>query len=224
MPGTGVSADGPASRSPMATGPSRATIVVRVAAGTRTGYAARCAPCMKEPMARTYTLEPFDLDFFDTAPVSYRIDVNLPVTPARAWAELTRQNTLDWCKAIKSIEFTSAAPYGIGTTRRAQLAPGYATLSEYFFDWTEDPSQDHYRNAFRVESVNVPGMRRFGELTEVRPAEIGCRLIWAFGLELATAAPVAKAMNAFSGPASVPVFKSIEADTLRHFSTLSPQS
>ena len=51
-------------------------------------------------MARTHQLEPIDVDFFDSAPITYRIDVNLPVTPARAWAELTRQNTLDWCLSL----------------------------------------------------------------------------------------------------------------------------
>ncbi|WHU45524.1 SRPBCC family protein [Gordonia sp. L191] len=172
-------------------------------------------------MARTYDLEPFDLDFFDTAPISYRIDINIPVSPQRAWAELTRQNTLDWCKAIKSIEFTSAAPYGLGTTRQASLAPGYVTLSEVFFDWTEDAENSSYHNAFRVAKVNVPGMRRFGEYTEVTPAAVGSRLVWAFALELG---PSSRALNAFSNPASVPVFKSIESDTLRHFAHLTPQA
>lgn len=172
-------------------------------------------------MASNYSLEPFDLDFFDSAPVSFRIDVNIPVSPERAWAELTRQGTLDWCKAIKSIEFTSPPPYGVGTTRRAVLAPAFVTLSEYFFDWTEEPGDGVYHNAFRVESVNVPGLRRFGEYTEVTPAAVGSRLVWSFALELAGPS---RALSAFSGPASVPVFKSIESDTLRHFARLSPQS
>ncbi|MEP9392384.1 SRPBCC family protein [Gordonia sp. VNK1] len=171
-------------------------------------------------MARSYDLEPFELDFFDTAPIRFRIDVNIPVTPARAWAELTRQNTLDWCKPIKSIDFTSPAPYGVGTTRRAVLSPGYLTLNEYFFDWTEDPENTKFHNAFRVESVNVPGLRRFGEYTEITPAAVGSRLVWTFALELG---PSSRALNAFSNPASTPVFRTIEADTLRHFAHLSPQ-
>ena len=75
--------------------------------------------------------------------------------------------------------------------------------------------------AFRVAKVNVPGMRRFGEYTEVTPAAVGSRLVWAFALELG---PSSRALNAFSNPASVPVFKSIESDTLRHFAHLSPQA
>lgn len=170
-------------------------------------------------MARTHQLEPIDVDFFDSAPITYRIDVNLPVTPARAWAELTRQNTLDWCRAIKSIEFTSPAPYGVGTTRRAAL-PG-AGLSEHFFVWDEDAATGNYRNAFYAASASTPGLRRFGELTEVTPADVGCRLIWLFGIELATSA---KVVSAFSGPTASKVFKTVETDTLRHFAQLSPQS
>lgn len=171
-------------------------------------------------MARRYDLEPFELDFFDAAPISFQIDVNIPVSPQRAWSELTRQNTLDWCKAIKSVRYTSAAPYGVGTTRRTELAPGYLTLAEYFFEWTEDAESGSYRNAFRVETVNLPGMRRFGECTEITPTAVGARLVWTFAVELGGSS---RALNAFSSPVSTPVFRAIEADTLRYFAHLKPQ-
>lgn len=168
-------------------------------------------------MARTYVLKSFDIDFFDDAPVRHVIDVRLPVTPARAWAEFTRQGTLDWCRAIKSITFTSPPPYGAGATRRAVLGPGYVTLEEDFFHWTEDADNGKYHNAFRVKRANVPGMRRFGEATQIDPAEVGCRLRWTFALELPT---TSKAVAAFSGPASATVYKTIEADTLKYFAHL----
>ncbi|MFT4042070.1 MAG: SRPBCC family protein [Gordonia sp. (in: high G+C Gram-positive bacteria)] len=170
-------------------------------------------------MARSYDLEPIGLDFFDTAPVTYTIDVHLPVTPQRAWAELTRQHTLNWCRAIRSVEFLSARPYGVGTTRRVRLGPG-VTLSEYYFDWLDETDNDHYRNAFHVTQASIPGIRGFGELTEVAPAAIGCRLVWRFAAELAASA---RATALFAGPTS-PVFKSIETDTIRYFATLSPQT
>ncbi|MDL9938436.1 SRPBCC family protein [Gordonia sp. ABSL1-1] len=157
-------------------------------------------------MARSYALESFELDFFDRAPISYRIDVRIPVSPARAWAELTRQHTLDWCKAITSIEFTAPAPYGVGTTRTAKLARGLATLHEEFFSWTADPDTGRYHNAFRVRDASVPGIRRFGELTEISPAEVGSRLVWAFALELPSSA---RAVTAFSAPTASSVFKTV---------------
>lgn len=162
-----------------------------------------------------------ELDFFDRAPISYRIDVHLPVSPARAWAELTRQNTLDWCKAIKGTEYVTPPPYGVGTRRRATLAPGGLNLSEYFFDWQEDADAGRYRNAFRVESASVPGIRRFGELTEVTPADVGCRLVWLFGLELPSSS---RLVSGFSQPVAAQVFSSVETDTIRYFAKLTPQS
>ena len=103
--------------------------------------------------------------------------------------------------------------------RRAAL-PG-AGLSEHFFVWDEDAATGNYRNAFYATSASTPGLRRFGELTEVTPADVGCRLIWLFGIELATSA---KVVSAFSGPTASKVFKTVETDTLRHFAQLSPQS
>ncbi|GAC70443.1 SRPBCC family protein [Gordonia soli] len=170
-------------------------------------------------MARTYPLETIDIDFFDTAQITYRIDARIPVSPARAWAELTRQNTLDWCRAITSIEFTSPAPYGVGTTRTAKLAKGLTTLHEHFFLWEEDADAERYRNAFGVLDASVPGTKRFGEYTEIQPADVGSRLIWTFALELPSKA---KAVTAFSGPTASTVFKTVEADTLAHFAHLEP--
>lgn len=166
----------------------------------------------------TYPLEPFDLDFFETAPITHRFSVNLPVSPQRAWAELTRQNTLDWCRLIKAINFTSPTPYGGGTTRSAQLAPGYARLSEKFFDWEEDPEAGRYRNAFYVEQANVPSLRRFGERSEIEHAGSGCRFTWSFAVELA--GPMGKASK-FALPVTSKAFSTLETDTVKYFATLS---
>ncbi|GAA1457939.1 SRPBCC family protein [Williamsia maris] len=165
----------------------------------------------------THTLEPFELDFFDSAPIAYRFSVDLPISPAGAWAEFSRQNTLDWCRLIKKITFTSDAPYGVGTTRSAVLAPGGLHLSEYFFDWTEDPGAGRYRNAFRVVESNVPSLRRFGEMTEIVPAEHGSRLTWAFAIELA--GPAARLPG--TSAAAAPLLSTLRTDTVKHFADLS---
>lgn len=166
----------------------------------------------------TYPMEPFELDFFQTAPITHRFSVNLPVSPEQAWAELTRQNTLDWCRVIKSITFTSPAPYGVGTTRRAQLAPGYAQLSERFFCWDENREAGTYRNAFYVEQSNVPSLRRFGELSEVEPSGGGCRFTWSFAIEMGG---VMAKTSRFALPITQKTFATLETDTVKHFSKLS---
>lgn len=165
----------------------------------------------------TYSLEPFDLDFFETAPITHRFSINLPVPPERAWAELTRQNTLDWCRVIKAITFTSPPPYGVGTTRSAQLAPAYVRLSERFFCWDEDAEAGRYRNAFFVEQTNVPGVGRFGELSEVEPATTGCLFTWSFAIELSG---VMGRTSKFALPITDRTFATLEADTVKYFSKL----
>lgn len=172
-------------------------------------------------MPRSHQLEPFEVSFFETAPIAHQIDVKLPVTPARAWEEFTRQHTLDWCRAIASIEFTSPPPYGVGTSRKTSLGRGLAGLTEHFFIWDEDSSTGNYRNAFYATSASTPGLDKFGEMTEIRPAVVGCRLIWSFAMELATSA---KAVARFSAPTASSVFKTLETDTLRHFAKLTRQS
>lgn len=165
-------------------------------------------------MSNRYPLEPItDESFFTTAPMRYRIDVNIPVSPEYAWSEFTRQNTLDWCRALKSVVYTSAQPYGVGTTRSIALAPGMATMEENFFIWEEDPQTHTYRHAFHGVRGSMPGLKRFGELTEVSPAEHGSRLVWLFGIELG-----GRALPSWlSSPISNGAFGTVEADTLKHF-------
>ncbi|MBB4135508.1 SRPBCC family protein [Gordonia humi] len=162
----------------------------------------------------TYDLAPFDEQFYDTAPMRYQIDVALPVASETAWAEFTRQNTLDWCRALTSVTFTSPEPHGVGTTRSVVLAPGVVKMDEEFFIWDEDPATSTYRHGFRGIRANIPGLRRFGEYTEVSPADHGCRLIWKFAMELGGAG----LPSFLSSPIANGAFGTVETDTIRHFS------
>ncbi|KQR99958.1 hypothetical protein ASG12_04170 [Williamsia sp. Leaf354] len=164
-----------------------------------------------------HQLQPIDdVSFFHRAPVAYRFTVDLPVTPDVAWAELTRQNTLDWCRMIKKVTFTSPEPHGVGTTRTAELAPGLVKINERFFVWEADAEAGTYRNAFTVVSANVPGLRRFGELTEVVPSGLGSRLTWAFAIE--PAGPLAKLPGL--SVVSKPALGTFRTDTVKHFAKL----
>lgn len=160
-----------------------------------------------------YALESFDEDFFTTAPLSYEIDVNVPVAPAQVWAEFTRQNTLDWCRALRSVTFTSPQPYQPGTTRSVVLAPGAIKMDEVFFIWDEDADAETFRHAFHGVNANIPGLRRFGEYTEVTPAEHGSRLIWRFAMELAGPS----LPDFLSGQIANTAFSTVRTDTIKHF-------
>lgn len=166
-------------------------------------------------MANRFALEPItDETFFETAPMNYRIDVTLPVSPEDAWAEFTRQNTLDWCRVLKSVRYTSPEPYGVGTTRSIALAPAFATMEENFFIWDENAQTHTYRHAFHGVRGSMPGVKRFGELTEVSPAEHGCRLVWLFGIDLS-----GRALPSWlSSPISNGAFGTVKTDTVKYFS------
>jgi hypothetical protein len=169
-------------------------------------------------MARRFAMSEFGQEFFDSAPIIYRIDTLIPVSPQRAWAELTNDNTLDWCRAINSVDFTSSKPHGVGTTRTAVLGHGRIRLHERYFLWEDHPEQGHYRNAFQVIEANLPGLRRFGELTEVRPSGAGTHLCWTFAVELATSSKVVHSVlaTAFRVPLAM-----VKADTIEYFGNLS---
>ncbi|MGB3695829.1 MAG: SRPBCC family protein [Gordonia sp. (in: high G+C Gram-positive bacteria)] len=163
-----------------------------------------------------YDLEPFDESYFGAAPMTYVIDVNIPVAPERAWAEFTRQNTLDWCRALNSVRYTSAEPYGIGTTRSVALAPGFVKMDELFFVWDENAETRTFKHAFHGVRASIPGLKKFGEYTEVSPAEHGSRLVWKFAMELGGVG----LPSFLSGPIADTAFGTVEADTIKHFASL----
>ena len=161
-----------------------------------------------------YALQAFDEKFFSDAPLTYLIDVDIPVSPEAAWGEFTRQEALDWCKALRSVRFTSPEPYAPGTTRSVALAGGLK-MTENFFLWEEDPASSTYRHAFHGVEVNVPGLRAFGEYTEVSPTANGTRLIWKFAMDFAGL----RLPGFLSGPIANGAFSSVRNDTIKHFAT-----
>ncbi|GAB08844.1 hypothetical protein GOARA_021_00810 [Gordonia araii NBRC 100433] len=162
-----------------------------------------------------FALQPITEAFFDDAPVRYVIDVEVPAAPDHVWSEFTRQNTLDWCRALKKVTYTSAEPYDETTTRTAALAPGGVTLHEQFFIWDEDPAAHRYRHAFYAKDSSVPWLKKFGEYTEVTPApDGGSRIVWKFAMQLGGVA----LPSALSSKISAAAFGTVKKDTLKHFS------
>lgn len=160
-----------------------------------------------------FALESFDEDFFTTAPLLHVIDIVVPGSPREVWAEFTRQNTLDWCRALKSVTYTSPEPHQVGTTRSVVLAPGAVKMDEFFFIWDEDDAAQTYRHAFRGVRANVPGLKHFGELAEVTPAANGSRIVWTFAIQ-----NIGPQLPSFiSGPVAKAAFATVQTDTIKHF-------
>ena len=161
------------------------------------------------PVALTPVVE----SFFDQAPMRYLIDVEVPAAPDYVWSEFTRQNTLDWCRALTSVTYTSPQPYDATTTRTAVLRGG-VTLHEQFFIWDDDPATHRYRQAFYGLDSSVPGLKQFGEYTEVTPAERGgSRIVWKFALAVGGVT----LPSFLSSKIAAVAFGSVKKDTVRHF-------
>lgn len=156
-------------------------------------------------MFRTEAVEP---DFFDSAPfrLAETFEIARPATDV--WAELTEDNPLSWCRALKRIEWTSSRPFGVGTTRTARALGGAMVLHEVFFRWEEGR-----RKSFHTLQTSIPLFRRFAEDYLVEPAGEGaCRFTWTIaGEPHALARPAA--------PVNKLLLGSIFRDTRKHYGT-----
>lgn len=126
-----------------------------------------------------YALEPADETFFDTAPYRHTYPVDLPVPPEDVWAALTSDASLSaWQLPVKSLTWTSARPFGVGTTREVVLSGNTLAIREQFFRW-----EDGARMSFSALQCNRNLLRRFAEdyVIEARPG--GSRFTWTIAAE-----------------------------------------
>ncbi len=151
-------------------------------------------------------LAPVDETFFDSAPLRFQETFEIDQPAAAVWQELTRDNTLDWCRGLR-ITWTSPRPYGVGTTRQAKLFGGLlVTVREEYFIWEEG-----HRMAFYVTSAVPPTYRRSAEDYLVEPvSESHCTFTWTLAFELS---PLGK----LGGPVTKQIVANMFTSTRRHF-------
>lgn len=153
-----------------------------------------------------FTLQPCDQDFLAAAP-QRQVGVFEIAQPAdQVWAALTADGTLSWCRALAGVTWTSARPFGEGTTRTVRTPMGVLVLKEVYFRWEEGR-----RKSFYVSDATLPLFRRFAEdylVEETSPS--GCRFTWT----VASEAPPAARPGA---PVNAAIARSLFADTRRHF-------
>jgi len=111
------------------------------------------------------TCRPVDINFVNTAPVVIvnTVEINAPAESIfsvfedeHAWPQ--------WFDDIKSVDWTTPKPYGIGTTRTVNL--GALSVDEYFFLW-----EDNARFAFYFTQCSLPLFKALME--DYRLEEIG---------------------------------------------------
>ena len=83
-----------------------------------------------------FACKPTDASFLATAPKRFEDSWEIPLPAAAVWADLTSDTPLHWCRALTKITWTSARPFGVGTTRTAKVL-GLIALQEEFIVWEE---------------------------------------------------------------------------------------
>lgn len=154
-------------------------------------------------MTARFALAPAGDAFLLDATHRYRHVVNLPQDPRTVWNRLTADDALvAWSPAISAVQWTSARPFGVGTTRIVTVG-GFVRLEERFFRW-----QDGARMTFTVDSASIPGLNRFAEDIQLERISMGTRLTWTFAIEGKT---MLRPLLAVAGPVNRIVTRSIAA-------------
>lgn len=130
-------------------------------------------------MTKWHDLQPADETFFETAPHVYRFPIELPVPAERVWESLTSDRSVAaWGPGVQSLRWTSARPFGVGTTREVVLPLHSITVREEYFRWDEGKGC-----SFFVREADRPVLRRMAENYELETTPTGCVFTWTFAVE-----------------------------------------
>jgi hypothetical protein len=149
-------------------------------------------------------LQPVGEDFFATAPTRFRRTWRVRRPAASVWEELTADGTMGWCTGLSS-RWTSARPFGVGTTREVTVL-GALKVQERYFVWEEGA-----RKAFYGTSMNLPLFSRLAEDYRVEPdGPDACSFTWIVAIE-------PSAVGRPGAPVNRLLFDRFYADTGKHF-------
>lgn len=113
---------------------------------------------------KRYDCERVTDEFVDAAPARYVNSVVVDATPAEIWTALEDAAAWPrWATPIKNVEWTSPAPFGVGTTRTVTMI-GRMIVDEEFIAW--EPGS---RLAFRFNTASMNGVRAFAERYTLEP-------------------------------------------------------
>ena len=129
-------------------------------------------------MARTYQCERVELDFIDRAPFRFVSTVDLAITPEQLFEVLSDEAPWPhWATVITNVEWTSAEPRGVGTTRTVTMR-GHITGDEEFLAW-----EPFSHMAFRFNTSTSNAISAFAEDYRVVETGDGCHLTWVMAMK-----------------------------------------
>lgn len=120
--------------------------------------------------------EPLTVAQIAEQPVSFVFTVDLPCTPAQLFGVFEDPTSWPkWVPGIGEVIWTSARPYGVGTTRTVVFWGGTEVYEE-FVAW-DAPREMSFTFTGTSEAI----WHAFGEHYLVDETENGCRLTWTVG-------------------------------------------
>ena len=119
-----------------------------------------------------------ELAWIDRAPVRLVNSVEIAATPDRIWAALEDASAWPrWASVITGVQWTSAPPFGVGTTRTVTMR-GRMTAFERFIAW-----EPHRVMAFRFDAATMDGVSAFAERYDIEPVDDGrTRVTWVMAM------------------------------------------
>lgn len=120
-----------------------------------------------------FACERVGLDFLERAPRRVEARAPLAIGCDEAFALLEDGPAwVEWFEEIEDVTWTSARPFGVGTTRTVTLQT--MTVHEYFIAW--EPGR---RFTFRFDHASLPAFGAFVEDYVLEPrGEGACELLW----------------------------------------------
>jgi hypothetical protein len=153
-----------------------------------------------------FSASPVDESFFERAPSQLVGTFDIPRPAEQVWADLVADGTLWWCRILSEVAWTSARPFGVGTTRTVRALGGLSSLQERYFRWEEGR-----RKSFYVVQASAPAFKRLAEDYLVEPTGDGsCRFTWMIASE---PHPLARPLE----PINRRVLGTLFTDTRRHY-------
>jgi hypothetical protein len=125
-----------------------------------------------------YACRAIDAAFFEKAPWIFKNSVELAAPPERVFAIFEDgESWPKWFSGIKRVEWTSARPFGVGTTRVVTLAT--LAVDEHFFRWEPDR-----RFSFYLTGHSLPMARALAEDYLLEPLGDGrCRFTYTVAID-----------------------------------------
>jgi len=129
-------------------------------------------------VTRWYPLQSADEDFLRAAPHVFTYQKRFAAPPQTVWESLTSDESIAaWGSTLKSVNWTSPRPFGVGTTR--EVAPPVGPrLRERYFLWDEGR-----RHAFAAYESTAQVFHRFAEDYLVEPDGSDTLFTWVVALE-----------------------------------------